>query len=337
MILKISDVTPGRLKPTTTWVETQKDAIIFGRPHGCSLGDGRYVEDTNETCQAEFLANMCRKASKLSLVDHNIHGEAYHENYLFYLERCWADHLGAVITPDIVWYTILTELSLIIQADPEKHRHLFSQSEKKQKITVFSGSPIHIPLASIIDALRDKVPTNVDQFTPEFTTSDDRSRHARYAAFCDAMSPYYSYSMMCCGIPHIQVRGTVEDWRRMEDCFDLITSVMELDTGWKQRVNDILTQCPERLTSPEWWAGMFKLVECGSGSQVEVDGWIRDLFLKQPNPAYTRNFSSGVSKVEYRNLDTRKDYQMFDGLFSSSVEDETLVPRFGSVVFEVMK
>ncbi|MDA1281002.1 MAG: DUF4419 domain-containing protein, partial [Chloroflexi bacterium] len=135
----------------------------------------------------------------------------YHRGTMAYFEHCWSNHYVAVLTPDMLWYDLLCELATVIKSDPERFRKFFSETEEKQHIIVPSESLTVLPLGLVIDALRNVVPTSIDEFLPEFTTTTRRARSARYAAFCDAMSVYYNYSMYMCGIPAVHVKGTHED------------------------------------------------------------------------------------------------------------------------------
>ena len=82
----------------------------------------------------------------------------YHRNYLEYLEKCWADHLGIVITPDILWFTVLSELVGVVKESPEPYRHLFTTSHEKKEIVVFAEREIVMPLNRLVQALRNHVP-----------------------------------------------------------------------------------------------------------------------------------------------------------------------------------
>lgn len=269
----------------------------------------------------------------------DISGDVYHKNYMGYLERCWADHLVAVITPDIIWYTILCELTLLIAEQTETYRHLFTDSQEKKTITVLTGDPVIIPLDSLISELKKLVPTDVNLFLPTFSTSNERSIFAGYAAFCDMVSPYYDYSMYCCGIPRIDVRGTKEDYSQlMGSWVNIMGLFTKTDELWCRTVSNVLSDITRNLENPDFWNGMFFLEKCGSGSDKEVKGWWRDFYRKQPSVAYPDNFSTHVSNVSYKYLPTDQDYIMKSGLLFSKLEGEgVLVPEFGRIVYEKIK
>lgn len=290
-----------------------------------------------------FVGQISGKNNEFRYAD--ILGDAYHNNYMGYLERCWADHLVAVITPDIIWYTILCELTLLIAEQTETYRHLFTDSQEKKTITVLTGDPVVMPLDSLISELKKLVPTDVNLFLPNFSTSNERSIFAGYAAFCDMVSPYYNYCMYACGIPRIDVRGTKEDYAHLSDSwlkiYQLLSKIKGADFDtfkWATKIMSLLPNISNNLENGDFWQKMFYLDECGSGSDVEVQGWWRDFYRKQPSVAYPDNFSTHVSNVSYKYLPNDQDYIMKSGLFFSNLEGEgILVPEFGRIVYEKIK
>ena len=265
-------------------------------------------------------------------------GQAYHKNYMEYLSKCWADHLGIVITPDIIWYTLLCELAAIVKGEPETYRYLFTNSPDKQDVLVCTSEPVVMPMQELIDEMRYKVPTDVHLFMPEFSTGSLRTKHACNAAFADMCSPYYNYMMYCCGFPHIEVRGTADDWSLLVNSWKQLNIVIDKAPKkvqtWAANVGKVLQDIADNLASPAFWTKMFTLVNCGSGGQVEVSGWFSTLFLTTPDVRYPENYAPHVSEVKYRNLDLKRDYKMNVGLLFSKAEGDLLVPNYGFVVQE---
>lgn len=314
--LKLSDVEVGNVKPPCQWSNDAQKFVDLN-PFDC------------------FIKDLGKSEAGLVYVDGNIsEGAAYHRNYMRYLEKCWAEHLGIIVTPDILWYTLLCELASVVKSDPDKYRSLFSRSQDKQDIVIMTGEPVVMPLSILVEKLKQYVPTDSDLFMPDFTTSSMRSRHAFRAAFCDMCSPYYRYMMLMCGFPAIDVRGTVEDYTQICDNWDKISQLFNSHGAWFARVKEIMSNCVKNLENPDWWIKMFSLERCGSGGQVLTSGWFSQLFLETPEIAYPENFPSCVSVVDYKQLDYNKNYRMMDGLFMSRMEGDFLVPNFGFVVFE---
>jgi hypothetical protein len=108
-----------------------------------------------------------------------------------------------------------------------------------------------------------------------------------------------------------------------------------LELGWRQHVKDVLNNCIAYRHSPSYWKDIFKLEKCGSGTDLEVRGWITNLFAAMPRMAYISNFPTCLSTLEYKNTSVDKRFMMADGLLYSTEQDGLLVPNFSYLVYEV--
>jgi hypothetical protein len=238
-----------------------------------------------------------------------------------------------------MWYTLLSELTLIVAEQPEKYRALFSTKPDVQSIVVFSLDPSELPLDQVMEELRGAIPEQFSEwFLPSFSTTTERSRFAYYAAFADAVSPYYSYHTYICGLSSVRIDGTTEDWERLLDCWKTITK--KLDTENLSPYFDKVTSIIENVLDgdPKFLKKIFWLENCGSGSDTEVYGWFTDLMRLQPEHLRKScNFSTHIARVRYEHLNTRQKFILKAGLFYSVVSDDgrELRPDFGKLVYEV--
>lgn len=272
-----------------------------------------------------------------------INGEYRHTNYLEYLQMAWGSHHGIILSPDIFWFILLNESASHIKDNSEHYRSLFTTAaEGKINIIVPTADPQLISLDLISEELRKLVPTDIDIFIPKFSTSTSSSMFAFKAAFADAMSPYYNYMMCLCGISKVQLQGTSEDWNKLSEWIDKLKSLLNKDeniTAYFDRIKGISNSIISELETPtaDFWKGMFSLERCGSGGEVDVKGWIVDLYIKKPRPAYVNNFPTNAAKVAYTLINTGQEFELKYGLFSSNIEDGFLVPDFGFIINENVK
>lgn len=277
------------------------------------------------------------KIQNLFHIEDNIEGDYSHKNHIEYLLAAWDSHWGIVISPDILWYTLQCELTSIVATHSETYRDLFTTSQEKQDIIVQSNSLTIMPLDTLMAAVRKKIPSDIAAFLPEFSTSNQRSIFARYAAFCDMVSPYYNYSMFCCGFPAIDVRGDQADWAKLHHSWKCLGKMFTKHQDYIARVDDVLSQICGSLSDADFWRDMFKLDKCGSGHQYEVSGWLTSIYEQQPDLKFPENYPSHISMVAYKQRDTKKDYEMKQGLISSKKEGGFLVPDFAHIIYEKTK
>lgn len=258
----------------------------------------------------------------------------FHNNYMHYLENCWGSHLGIVITPDIIWYTLLSEVAAIVKATPEDFRDIFTTSSEKKRIVVHSAGNV-MPLDVLVLMLKEEVPTDTSTFFPDFNFTKN-SKLAFMAAFSDMCSPFYNYSMMLCGFPFIKVEGTLEDWDMLRERWNSLSKVLQKKkVEWEVRVTNILNTVVANYGNQELWENIFKVKKCGSGHQTVISGWFSDLFVEYPEVRYAENFSTHISTIKYDVLETSRQYEMNVGLFNSIQQDEFMVPVFSSVTYDV--
>lgn len=267
--------------------------------------------------------------------------DAYHKNYMEYLLMCWGGHLGVVISPDILWYGLLCEIGSLIASDVEGFRPLFSTSHEEQALLLATNTPNILPLDDLIQMLKQRIPTDAATFLPSFTTTTERSQHAMYTAFCDAVSPYYSYWTFSCNFPAIRILGTPEDWLLLQQTWGKVITILagtpkvELPLTWFEKVGVILGNCISQANDVAWWKEMFKVERCGSGGEVEVKGWFTQLFREQPQGVRKPvNFSTHIASVKYTNLTDQKEFVLKDGIFTSQRDGIFMVPDFGSCLLE---
>jgi hypothetical protein len=330
MKLKLSDIKVGTYRKPTKYEKVGKGYENVPQDPVKQLVDGLLESSSDYGSDYSTITTTPLQTRVISI------GPVAQKNYLSYLNTCWAQHLGAVITPDIVWYMLLTEIASVVKGNAEKYRSLFSTSDKKQTILVQSSSIVEMPMDKLVDMLTSLVPTESSVFMPQFSTSTPSSQHAMQCAFADLCSPYYNYGMFLCDIPCIDVRGTREDWLKVAFNWEKLSEVVPVGT-WSQEVLKLLKEVAENIENAAFWKKMFWLESCGSGHQTEVRGWITKLFISQPQVAYASNFSTQISVVKYKQVDLDLDYDMKVGLFSSTPEGDFLVPDFGHVIFERLK
>ncbi len=274
----------------------------------------------------------------------------YHINYMGYLQRCYNGHHGYVLSPDMIWYTLMCEFAGHIKKNVEEYRAIFSEEMDMQEISVEQCSTEEF-MKKIVAGLAGKVPVDIDTFFPEFTTSTEGSTFATMTAFADAVSPYYSYSMYMCGYPCVDVRGTKEDWEKIYVSFaTIINTLFNVKSEYVGNVEKIIKTIISSFDAdeetpldffPDFFRDIFGVERCGSGSQETVTGWFASLYMETPKIGFVHNYSTHISQVTYKNLTTDERFKISTGIFGSDLEQvkyrgyNMCVPKFGRMVHNI--
>lgn len=264
-----------------------------------------------------------------------------HYSYPFYLFECFANHYGAVITPDVLWFTSLITFTKYIDSRSEVSRHFFADSTAKREIK-FIPERAEIDtwvgqyLAQVQKDL--KVPTNL--LFPTFTTSTPNSKLAMQVAICDIVSPYYQGCILSCGIPHITVDGTAGDYEALKNTAEGLASYFASDKqahGFFQRIANRAANIIGFLSKENdgsFLRSFFECRNCASGHPVyKVKGWITEFMTMQQDQSelLLKDYGLNCAMVQFDLLfDPGMKLMCAAGVFNSSYDKDTntLLPKF---------
>jgi hypothetical protein len=267
----------------------------------------------------------------------------FHKNMISYLVLAYDAHLSVILTPDMVFYTLLCELADLIKSQPEMYSHIFTKTPGEKSTTFFfQKDPTEIDLDDVCDRLQASMPSDASAFRASFTTTDPASRLAMNAAFADAMGCYTFYVGGLCGIPRVRVLGSKADWQQIEEKLEkwiVLFKSSESNTskenqgdsplGWMQSARDCIRDIYTKR-DPAFWKEMMEVDRCNCGTTDAITGWISRLYRccrasKRYGKVnyYTKdfyNFESHISAVTWANQETLHEYSLFTGLLYSTIE-----------------
>lgn len=263
----------------------------------------------------------------------------FHAGYYHYLSTAWSKHYSIVLKPDDIWNIILNELAIEINKDSKTYATLFTTTpEQKQDIVVLTGDVESIDPLAVVNVLKNRVPSDVNAFFPEFSTTTAANKMANSIVFCDMVSPYYNYCTLLCGIPKIKILGEKEDWLKLttqikglKDIFEKTPLVKYLD-GCHAKANELYDAICG-INTVNFFKGIFRIVSCGSGSD-EVNGWILSFLMNNPRRMSDDRLPSHVSSMHYKNLDTGREFDLYSGIFFSTLDGEFIIPDYHTARIE---
>jgi len=156
-----------------------------------------------------------------------------------------ADHNRLVITPDNIWTAILTQLSFWVNRHAEALRHVWvpmTAPGEQRKVHVHVGMSTrnfcsdHI--MKYVEGMQvDAAPETIDLIQwalPTFSTTTPTQRAVFGAILMSALKAYYSFEMSIgCGIPEIELCGTVADYQLLRKRIDRLLAFEIIETKKK--------------------------------------------------------------------------------------------------------
>lgn len=157
----------------------------------------------------------------------------------------FARHYPLTLTPDAIWTTIAQGFALHIRLNAETLRGQFveHQGRKELAIAVCCVPPAADGWATVVESWCQQIRAHIgsgtaDFFLNSFTTSGPIERTVSEIVMMDAFERYFDYTMTCiCGIPRVELTGTVDDWREIRRRIELMTGYGVDD--WVTRLRDI--------------------------------------------------------------------------------------------------
>lgn len=214
-------------------------------------------------------------------------------------------HRRLVLKADDIWTCIIQSLATHVNKYSEEYRKLFVAFEGKKMISVsiddFAHNGIHSAamwrpgVESICAQIEMFTNVNVtDDMTADFTTTDEASLITSKIVVMGAMQKYFDYGMTtCCGIPEVELLGTLEDWKKlMAKTMKLSSMFLTVDVDpeifnplntWFKGIFEVIGGMVATFSGVdrvEWWSHIIdKHTTYGSGGCTTYNGWFRNLFL----------------------------------------------------------
>jgi len=267
----------------------------------------RYAVNSLLTVVEEY-----RKANILACSGYNsnaVNGVDYHP-LVASVHLAFSEHRPLVLSPDMIWITIVQGFAQHVKNNAEKLRCKFVAHAGRiplvcQRNDIFENSPESAWDEAILD-LSAQLETQLGpihgQLMTDFSTTGHIERTACAVSLLDAFQPYFQYVVYCvCGIPEITLEGKPEDWLRLREKIDALRGY-EID-WWLPHLDKIADQFHRASTGDidvAYWQNIYKQKDAYGWHLM--NGWILHLI------PYMKNHASG-------------SYTVINPLFDGSEDD----------------
>ena len=288
-------------------------------------------------------------------------GSITHAGLIYYLHACWAKELGCVLRPDMIYFTVLSEIANFVLKTPQDFKNLLTEKDGKEEIIVRDPMATHgnLNIHNLCKALRQTVSsTELCQLICDvtFKGDDNLSHEARCMTFCQMGVPFYNYLSTLCGIKSVDIQGDFADWKKLFDTLGRLRIILSRydHSGYitkmlKNTVQIVSTiihftfdstfkSDPKYSDQVTFFNDIFhygKNTVYGSGHEkCIVSGWARNLYICQGDDLV--KFNPSMTYVPYTNIETNRKFVQVCTLAYSDLIDDTIVPHYGKVMFEVL-
>lgn len=218
---------------------------------------------------------------KLIDMGHNKTGHPF----IMMLHEAYAQHRPIIISPDHIWLLICHGFAAHVNNHAEELRHHFVQHEGQEEIVIircfhkgYKHNPWENTFPEFCAEIRNYVGEDLhNALIADFSTTTPVEKAAFELSMMDAMQEYFIYRITTCGIPHITLEGTADDWQWIAERVNYFRQ-FGLD-WWIDALVPILDKIAETAQGKidiNFWSSIYKL-DSGSGSAY-IQGWITQLF-----------------------------------------------------------
>lgn len=224
-----------------------------------------------------------------------IKGSFHNNGFLSVIHAAFDQHLPLLIVPDDIWHVFLSQISLVVNKDPERYRESFVDHKGKELIEVRNDSLIMdvvtgemskcwqtvFPIFEQKMNEKMKLPMNI-----EFSTTTKTHYTTSQILVMDTMKSYFNYKVSTrCGFPEIRIGGMMADWDLLDHqiqevsrrVFNVPTDVPKSPT-----YSNFIGECKKVLEGkgdPNFWEQLYHFKGArGSGQTDTVTGIVNDLF-----------------------------------------------------------
>ncbi|KAH8682806.1 hypothetical protein BGZ60DRAFT_368637 [Tricladium varicosporioides] len=243
--------------------------------------------------------------------------------------RAYDSHHHLRIRPEDIWFTILVQLNSYINAHAEEMRDFFV-SHKGQKVLLIDrehimgkdGEPDFGKFAFMMTSLLDQniKDKNLKNWVlPNFTTTTKADQAIASVIMMSTLQAYFEYyNPITCGIPSVTLLGEQEDWEKLEERIEKLSTFGKQPAEWQTLLKPVLSRFVKTFDNPkseelrDFWQKICHKEVDGCTGEVSTSGWINAFFYwnEKGNPfrsQYNPNtWHLKLDDVQYHEMDLDK-------------------------------
>lgn len=195
------------------------------------------------------------------------------------VQRAFDEHRRLRVTPDAVWLTIAMGFAQHVDLRPETLRSRLVRHEGRRTLPVaWKESWPDAVDAFAAQIVEDMGPGLRNLLSCDFTTSTELDRQVADVVLLSALERYYDF-VLCgvCGIPEVELLGTVDDWRRIRERLDVLAEFdLEFWIAPLRPLADEWVRGASGEPDVAFWRAIYKPARAYGES--EFTGWLGQLF-----------------------------------------------------------
>jgi len=218
-----------------------------------------------------------------------IENSFYNNGFLSAIHSAFSKHLPILIIPDDIWHVYMSQLSLIVNKNPEQYQNYLVDFSGKKEIEIINDNLIMDVVnkftitewGKVFPAFEAKMNKNTKIDTKLlFTTTTNEHYIVSRILIMETMKKFFNYRVKTrCGFPEIRIGGTVDDWNKLRLKIEEICNKLKILIG---HYSIFITECIKIIEgkgSPDYWEKLYHIEGSRQSGQTEyTTGIINSLF-----------------------------------------------------------
>ena len=264
--------------------------------------------------------------------------DTYHQGYIWYLYHSYKQDAGIIVAPWHFYNVIFHQISKIIIENEEIFKPIFTSSKDKIKIQM---ETLDLDIDLYNDLIKSFLPNPevYDNFFPVFSETPLCYNESMKGLFAEMVQKYYGAMLYGCSLPKVKVSGSEEDWITLNNTVNQLLELfhsydINICDSYLNKVSNYTEFLKTNYSNKDTWAKLFKIGECGSGSQECVIGDILNIINTDgkliDNSFLTSSIPSIISRFKFENLKVygREQSSFISGLVGSNFVDGYAIPHY---------
>ncbi|MCA9579706.1 MAG: DUF4419 domain-containing protein, partial [Myxococcales bacterium] len=206
-------------------------------------------------------------------------GAAHYHPFAHAVQRAFDDHRPLRMSPDAVWLTLTNGFALHIEHNAEALRGRFVAHQGRRTLAVPDDQPWPERIAAFTSKLADELGEGRWRLLVcDFSTTTAVDRTASEVVMMGAFKRYFDYlAAAVCGIPEIELLGTVDDWRSIRERIEIFAEYgLEHWVAALRPLADVWVETAAGRPDRRFWRAVYKPQAVYAASLVR--GWLTQLF-----------------------------------------------------------
>jgi hypothetical protein len=212
----------------------------------------------------------------------------------------YSNHLSLSISPDDVWFQIISEFAELINENAEEYRDLLVEHQGKKTLKVeLDSEDWNLFIHLVSEKINKETKTSLtDDLVTKFSNSTEFDLTLQKISVMHSVQQYFRYEFeISCGIRYIELTGEISDWELIVQKTRNLKNKYEKICGkWLSKLIPVLEEFVKTKkgdVNKGFWNKVMRkdfnqvgLIRGGYGNEKinYITGWIRYFF-----PKYMRN------------------------------------------------